>query len=325
MARQGRLDGEAAGCLTLHMGKIVLIQNPELIYDDAPGQRYHFPRQYLGAVESALDDWVVFYESRAGRGRFGDIGVQRLLRIEPDPVRPGHFYAILDPASALDFETTVPRTGPDGRVWERSLGDADARPRSGGANTAAVRRLDEAAFRALLAAGLPEAAAACGGEAPFATPAQIDDPPGDYVPAPLAGLRPEVLSSRPFRDRAFAAAVKRAYGGRCALSGLELRNGGGRAEVEAAHILPVAQEGPDIVRNGLALSGTLHWMFDRGLVSVADDHSILVARNKVPGDVVDRLIHPDGRLLLPEDPRDRPHPAYLKWHRENCYGVSGPP
>jgi putative restriction endonuclease len=82
----------------------------------------------------------------------------------------------------------------------------------------------------------------------------------------------------------------------------------------------VERQGSDAVRTGLALSGTLHWMFDRGLISVADDHSILVSRNKVPRDVADRLIVPSGRLVLPGDPRNRPHPENLRWHRETVFG-----
>ncbi|MEO1919427.1 MAG: HNH endonuclease [Paracoccaceae bacterium] len=77
--------------------------------------------------------------------------------------------------------------------------------------------------------------------------------------------------SRKYRDPSFARQVKAAYRGRCAISGFELRNGGGRPEVEATHIRPVAKEGPDTVRNGLALSGTLYWMFDRGLISVSEN------------------------------------------------------
>jgi hypothetical protein len=37
---------------------------------------------------------------------------------------------------------------------------------------------------------------------------------------------------------------------------LQIINGGGRTEVQAAHIRPVAAGGSDSVRNGLALSGT---------------------------------------------------------------------
>lgn len=128
--------------------------------------------------------------------------------------------------------------------------------------------------------------------------------------------RRRVLTSRPARDAQFSRMVRRAYGGRCAVSGLSLRNGGGRSEVQAAHIVPVAEGGPDVIRNGIALSGTLHWMFDRGLISVAADHRILVSHNKVDLDTARRLIRPEQRLTLPADPRYHPHPDYLAWHRE---------
>jgi putative restriction endonuclease len=111
------------------------------------------------------------------------------------------------------------------------------------------------------------------------------------------------------------------------MSGLRLRNGGGRPEVNAAHIRPVEHKGSDSVRNGLALSGTLHWMFDRGLLAVAEDHTILVSDNKVPSAVSQRLLVPDRRLVLPAEPRDWPHPENLRWHREHVFGqrdVDGP-
>lgn len=120
------------------------------------------------------------------------------------------------------------------------------------------------------------------------------------------------LLNRPFREAAFARQVKAAYDYRCAISGLSLRNGGGRPEVEAAHIRPVAAGGPDTVRNGLALSATVHWMFDRGLISVAEDHTILVSHNKVPREAADRLLVPERRILLPRDPRHHPHADYLR-------------
>jgi len=138
--------------------------------------------------------------------------------------------------------------------------------------------------------------------------------------APLyEAVRPQILTSRAFRDRAFARQVKRAYAGRCAMSGLALRNGGGRPEVEAAHIVPVQDLGPDTVRNELALSGTVHWMFDRGLVSVDRDNALLIVWDSVASDIAERLLLPDRRLLLPQDPELHPHPAYFEWYRNHCF------
>src|SRR3546814_7483993 len=102
--------------------------------------------------------------------------------------------------------------------------------------------------------------------------------------APFERRVEERLTRRPFRDAAFAKLVRDAYDATCALTGLRLINGGGRCEVEAAHIRPVGDGhgGPDSVRNGIALSQTMHWMFDRGLVSLTDDLEILVVREAIP-------------------------------------------
>ena len=128
----------------------------------------------------------------------------------------------------------------------------------------------------------------------------------------------EQLVTRKFRDAAFAGAVKLAYGDRCAITGNRFINGGGRAEVQAAHIRPVAANGPDSVRNGMALSGTVHWLFDRGLVSVADDHTILIAHRFLP-EGTRGLVNGTGRLLPPERPELQPHPTFLRHHREHVF------
>ena len=127
------------------------------------------------------------------------------------------------------------------------------------------------------------------------------------------------LTTRVVRDRVFRTVVLRAYGERCAVTGLKLINGGGRAEAAAAHIRPVEANGPDIVNNGLALSGTVHWMFDRGLLSIADDASIVLSNHINDVDGVRKILLPSGRARFPDDPRDHPDRAFLRWHRETCF------
>jgi putative restriction endonuclease len=99
-----------------------------------------------------------------------------------------------------------------------------------------------------------------------------------------------------------------------------MRNGGGRSEVDAAHIKPVGDghDGPDSVRNGLALSKTIHRMFDRGLLSIDSDGKILRAEKLVP-EPVKRLLHPSGYALFPEQAREKPHPAFLEYHRDRIF------
>ena len=91
--------------------------------------------------------------------------------------------------------------------------------------------------------------------------------------------------------------------------------------MEAAHIRPVERDGPDIVNNGLALSGTAHWMFDRGLISVADDHRIMVSSRVNDPDSVYAMLNRTGLIIPPRRQNDYPHPRFLRWHRENCFKV----
>lgn len=203
---------------------------------------------------------------------------------------------------------------------EAALTEPDGTPKKGGAVQLAVRRLLEVDFTRIVNIGLPQ-------ELERIEATRYEPLPDELGESAEPFERPvlERLTRRPYRDLAFRRKVRAAYGYRCAMSGLMLRNGGGRPEVQAAHIRPVESRGSDSVRNGLALSGTLHWMFDRGLISVAEDcETILVSHNKVPGDVVRRLLAADGKLVRPDYPRNAPHPKNLRWHRENIFGRSAP-
>ena len=131
----------------------------------------------------------------------------------------------------------------------------------------------------------------------------------------------QMLVNRPLRDWAFRRAVVTAYNETCAVTGLRMVNGGGKAEVQAAHIRPVKHGGPDIVPNGIALSATCHWLFDRHLISLRDDYSLLVAHNRVPSEFQDLFSNQLCRIHLPEDEKLRPHPDYIEWHRERFLGA----
>jgi putative restriction endonuclease len=302
------------------MTKLVLLHKADSIYDDEPDVVYDFPQSYLKAVREAVGDWIVYYEPvKAGpRGYFA---VAKISEVVPKPGVSGRYLALIEPGSFLPFDREVPRIV-NGSPLEAALRELDGTARKGGAVQLAVRRLPEAEFARIMDMGLPQNLEQM--EAARYDPnAALQDEPALFARPVL-----ERLTRRPYRDVAFRRKVREAYDFRCAMSGLRLRNGGGRPEVQAAHIRPVERQGSDSVRNGIALSGTLHWMFDRGLISVAEDcKTVLVSHNKVPRDVADRLIRPDGKLVLPDDPRNAPHPANLRWHRENVFGQvlgSGP-
>jgi putative restriction endonuclease len=306
------------------MTKAVLTHKIESIYDDLPEERYHFPRTYLRAVEAAVGDLIVYYEpGRTGLGERGRTGRQayvataRVTDVRPDTERRDHYFALIDPASYIVFDRPVPfREG--GHYYERQLQRPDLGT-SKGAFGRAVRTISDAEFEAILSAGFARELGLAEMRSPLSGTAE---PLAQLAEEALPFERPlvERVLSRPVRDEAFRHAVQDAYGKTCAMTGLMLINGGGRAEVQAAHIRPVHDRGPDSVRNGVALSATVHWMFDRGLVSIGPppDYRILVANRGLPDNVV-RLLNPDLRLRLPRSPLLRPAPAFLDYHRREVF------
>jgi len=304
------------------MAKGVFTHKPLSRYDDVPWERYHFPRIYLRTVERLAGGWVVYYEpGRLGLGevrggREAYVAVARVTDIVADPQRTDHFYALIEPGSYLEFPQPVPfRMG--GHCLERQLEKPDGSTNRG-AFGRAVRLLAEDEFEAICRLGFADLSSGVEGVTPSPP---VHGPGLTETPVPFEIERPvvELLARRPLRDRAFAERVVRAYGGRCAVTGLALRNGGGRPEVEAAHIRPVASGGPDSVNNGLALSRTVHWMFDRGLITLDEECRLLLARRAGLPPELRGLLVPGRTVLLPEHPAERPHPAFLAWHRENVF------
>lgn len=293
------------------MTKAVFVSKINSIYDDLPEERYHFPRQYLGRIEATVGDWIIYYEPRRNNGRQIYYATAQVRDVRPDPARPDHYYAEI--GHYLEFENPVPfKEG--NTYYETSLLNADGKINPGRAQSA-IHHITEAEYQLILQTGFTHVL----GQQPEQPASQAPFPGmGEDSQAPFERPMMQTILNRPFRDQAFAEAVKTAYDKTCAMTGLRIINGGGRAEVQAAHIRPVAQQGPDSVRNGIALCGTVHWMFDRGLISLNDDYKVLKARSGIP-EAMDRMLVPSGHLMLPERPDTRPHPHFLQYHREQIF------
>lgn len=298
------------------MGFGVFIHREDSKYDDTPAERYQFPSQYLGRAQACVGDWIVYYEPVKVLGTKGYFAVARVQDVVPDPSAEGMHFAVIAPGSYLPFVNPVPFSGPSGVV---ETGVLNPQGRLSGRAQAAVRPLSGADFVRIIQKGLGDVEPLlprAGEEASGASGFHEDQAP---FQTEQERIRVNILMSRVVRDRVFRKVVLRAYDERCAVTGLKLINGRGRAEVEAAHIRPVESEGPDIVANGIALSGTAHWMFDRGLISLADDLEILISRQVNDMDGVLALINKDRHARPPGRMSDRPHPHFLDWHRRHCF------
>jgi putative restriction endonuclease len=294
------------------MAKGIFLYREDSRYDDRPWEVYQFPEPYLSRASQMVGDWVIFMEPvKAGRKGYHAVG--KVEQVAPDPRNAGMHLAMIDPTSYLEFDRNVPfQTG--GNYPERSVLN-DAGKVSGRAQSA-VRTIPDADFNRIIALGL---------DASEELLPRSDIEPREHavaeeqIPYQFEQDRTQMLALRTVRDRIFRTAVLKVYDRRCAFTGFQFINGGGRAEVEAAHIKAVSAKGPDVVQNGLALSGTVHWMFDRGLLTVSEDRRILMSNQINDVDGVRKILLPDGFARFPENPKDCPDPKFLRWHRDNCF------
>jgi putative restriction endonuclease len=292
------------------MANAVFTTKLEPKYDDLPELRYHFPARYLRQAEQAINDWIIYYEPRreggvASRATGSQcyFATARVIRVERDAALGDHYYAYV--SDYLEFTNPVPfREGET--FYESRLRKSDGSTNKGRFGWS-LRVIPQDEYRLICQIGFSGTAAA------VETSGSVLELAED--PVPYGRTNRTVLLERPFRDAAFTRVVRSAYGSTCAMTGLKLINGGGRCEIEAVHIRPVEKDGPDSPRNGVALSRTVHWMFDRGIFSIGDKGEILMAKRLVP-DQVRRMLNPDGRVNLPNSAGLTPHPVFLRYHRE---------
>ncbi|MFK4808663.1 HNH endonuclease [Devosia sp. ZW T5_3] len=282
--------------------KAVFDTKPDSGYGDELAHRYHFPPKYLELVEKTVGDWVVFRRPRADGGSMAYLGVGMVVGIEPDIKIPGHNYALI--SDFLPFDAPVPWVV-GGRYFEGALRDHRPLAQLGlSLRGRSVRLLEEEDFEAILAVGLAES---------FKDSIEAED---FAEQTPISERRIErLLVTRKVRDANFRRQVRRAYDFRCAITGLRIVDRFGRSEAQAAHIHSVAGGGPDLVQNGLALTSTVHWLFDKHLISIDADFSLLIAVQGIPPEL-SHLIEPArARIHLPLREQDWPQERFLTIHR----------
>lgn len=134
---------------------------------------------------------------------------------------------------------------------------------------------------------------------------------GDNPDRPL-----RVIRSR-LGQGAFRALVTDAYTRRCAISGERTL-----PALEAAHIKPYAESGPNRTENGLLLRSDLHRLFDSGYLTVTPERRIEVSRRirEEFENGRDYYRHQGAQLAVePRNPAEKPDSGYLGWHNENVF------
>jgi len=128
---------------------------------------------------------------------------------------------------------------------------------------------------------------------------------------------PEILTKPRIGQGAFRLTLTDAYRKRCAVTGESTL-----PVLEAAHIVPYANEGTHDIRNGLLMRADFHKLFDAGLVSVAPNLTIQISPRIreawLNGKVYYRLQN-QPLAVIPESPLHRPDPDRLNWHFKNVF------
>ncbi|HJN69803.1 MAG TPA: HNH endonuclease [Candidatus Marinimicrobia bacterium] len=291
------------------MSKGILTAKAGSRYDDVIEERYHFPQTYLNQARQMVNDWIIYYEPGrvgagiSGIGRKAYFAIARINSITEDQKTPNHYYAWI--SDFLEFANAVPFRL-DGNLLESYLQNDDGLLNRG-AMQRSVRTIPDDEFNQIVKLGFVEEQSIVSN--------QVSEPVEEY--------KRDIIQSvitRPVRDVTFKYRVREVYNSTCAVTGLHILNGGGKPEVEAAHIQPVGggHNGPDSVRNGIALSRTIHWLFDRGMISLNNDYEILTASKAVRKNT-SGLIEPGRPIHLPNDMRFAPHTQFLDYHRENIF------
>ncbi len=234
--------------------KAVFDTKPGSGYDDDVTQRYHFPRRYAATVDRAINDWVVLRRPRAEGGNLAYFAVARVARVDPDPSAADRAYARL--TDFLPFDEPVPWLVAD-RYAEDALRQQPRHQVGLYLRGRSVRPLEDADFADIVALGLRDTIDPANAHryGLHGTGADLLGFGGKVHPRERTWRIQEALTSRIVREASFRRNVCRAFDDRCAITGLRLINGGGRSEVHAAHIVPVASGGPDVIQNGNSAFG----------------------------------------------------------------------
>ncbi len=291
----------------------VLDTKPSSVYDDSISQRYHFPSRYLKILEKCVGDWIIYREPRADGGSMAYIATAKVSKISSDPDLPNHFYAHI--TNFEEFDTLVPWRV-DGIYWEKKLREIDTPKVGVYMRGRSVRELNDVDFSSIVSKGLNLRL--------NSQKEEINEVRSNYDVLNLEGNEEEtikrrqtvqVLSNQKLRDKRFRNRIIKAYDGRCAFTGTRMQDHKGHHEVQAAHILSVAENGPDVISNGLALSSTIHWMFDRHLISINKDFRLLIADSIIPDEYLNLLEPATKGILLPKDKSKIPNQKFIRSHR----------
>ncbi|GAB3552513.1 HNH endonuclease [Spirosoma fluminis] len=116
---------------------------------------------------------------------------------------------------------------------------------------------------------------------------------------------------------AFRLSVIDAYQKRCSITGEKTL-----PVLEAAHIKPFSESGPNQIANGLLLRSDMHKLFDDGYITVTPDYRVEVSkriREEFNNGREYYQYHGKQLIILPELALNKPSATYLDYHNNTIF------
>jgi putative restriction endonuclease len=137
----------------------------------------------------------------------------------------------------------------------------------------------------------------------------VEDPATDYARRYLSKVR--------LGQGAFRVQLTDAYMRRCSITGEKTL-----PVLEAAHIKPWAESGPNRVSNGILLRADMHKLYDSGYLTVSEHYMVEVSgklREDFENGKEYYRYHGQPLQVLPSSLLQMPEARYIQWHNENIY------
>lgn len=261
-----------------------------------------FERRYGSLVSSAKGALVIYYAARATHNGGNYYAVARIGDVFPHPAAPTQLFATVSEYGR--FPAGIPAFGPSrgyenalfGRNWHSMV-------------QRTVRAIPDAEALAILEdVDRPGSPVAHDGLAEDS--ARYEHEPRGFD---VVGRAKRWLQLR--------QQTRLEYGCRCSFTKCGQKDRSGEPEAECCHIWPVHEGGPDAIWNAILLGRSIHWAFDKHLISLEDNFRFVITDGLEPQ--YRQLLNPDGYARIPENPQSRPSLELLRVHRRKTLAGRG--
>jgi putative restriction endonuclease len=122
------------------------------------------------------------------------------------------------------------------------------------------------------------------------------------------------------RGSLFKREIPKIYNNTCCISGMRIEASISISMVDACHIVPFSVSFDDTIKNGIALCPNLHRAFDRGLIAINSNYSVVISKKFSENENQFGIKNFENKQIkLPENAKYYPSTENLNWHYNNTF------